>query len=651
MKRAAVIVRNGSLATAVAMALAVAVCAFPAFAQQNAPQYTKLQHDLARGWNTWNTRSVTSHVLLPEGLSINVGIKNNAIYQEAWLPEALIDRQGPDAEQVFPGTHTSISHAEDGRYTDLRVRWRGHEIRIQTATEQNDLILLITPLKNDVALAPTIVFSLNMLWNRAGTLQKSKDCITALLPGHSVKAYLAGEDSLDFGIPVSGTYFMTVLDGPVAVTTGKPRTVQEAQTIVDRARRAVEEQAGGDPAANQVQRAIQTVLGWDTIYEPEHGRVVTPVSHIFNIICDGYMLFDWDDFFGAILAATYDRNLAYANAMETLNSETPAGFVPNFSRAKDWKSLDRSEPPVGSMTVLALYRQFHDRWFIEDAYPRLRRWNEWWQQNRDVQGYLVYGSDPYHAPWQKAELTVNTLQGAKYESGLDNSPMYDGIEFDTQTHRMPLADVGLVSYYIVDCDSLADIAAELGKTADAATLHARAERYRTSLNTLWDEKTGAYLNKDLRTGKFSPRLSPNIFYPLLARAATPEQARRLVQEHLLNPDEFWGEWVIPSIARNDPAFKDQDYWRGRIWAPMNYLVYLGLRNYGFPEVRKQLAQKSLDLLMRDWEANGHIHENYNAITGSGDDVKNSDRFYHWGAMLGLISMLEKENAEPDDQSK
>jgi neutral trehalase len=252
------------------------------------------------------------------------------------------------------------------------------------------------------------------------------------------------------------------------------------------------------------------------------------------------MLFDWDDFFAATLAATYDRDLAYANAMETLNSATPAGFVPNFSRAKDWKSLDRSEPPVGSMTVLALFKQFHDRWFLEDAYPRLLRSNLWWPQQRDVQGYLVYGSGNYDTPWRQAEQTVNTLQAAKYESGLDNSPMYDGVEYDSQTHHMELADVGLMSLYVADCDALSQIASELGKTSEAAGIHERGEHYRAALKTLWDEKTSAFLNKDLHTGKLSSRLSPNIFYPLLARAATPEQARRLVDEHLLNPDEILG---------------------------------------------------------------------------------------------------------------
>ena len=65
----------------------------------------------------------------------------------------------------------------------------------------------------------------------------------------------------------------------------------------------------------------------------------------------------------------------------------------------------------------------------------------------------------------------------------------------------------------------------------------------------------------------------------------------MVGEHLLNPGEFWGEWVVPSSPRNDPAFKDQNYWRGRIWGPMNFLVYLGLRNYNLPLARSELREE------------------------------------------------------------
>ncbi|HEX3821064.1 MAG TPA: hypothetical protein VHW45_12050, partial [Candidatus Sulfotelmatobacter sp.] len=105
--------------------------------------------------------------------------------------------------------------------------------------------------------------------------------------------------------------------------------------------------------------------------------------------------------------------------------------------------------------------------------------------------------------------------------------------------------------------------------------------------------------------------------------------------------EFWGEWILPSIARNDPSFPDQNYWRGRIWGPMNYLVYLGLRNYDDADTRREFATKSYALFAKEWRAHGHVHENYNAISGTGDDVANSDRFYHWGALLGWIEYLEQ----------
>ena len=77
-------------------------------------------------------------------------------------------------------------------------------------------------------------------------------------------------------------------------------------------------------------------------------------------------------------------------------------------------------------------------------------------------------------------------------------------------------------------------------------------------------------------------------------------------------------------------------------------MYLGLLNYDQAAVRKQLAQKSLALFNKEWTLNGHVHENYNAITGMGDDVSSSDRFYHWGALLGLIDYLE--NSSRTEQS-
>jgi putative isomerase len=324
-----------------------------------------------------------------------------------------------------------------------------------------------------------------------------------------------------------------------------------------------------------------------------------------------------------------------------VNSVTPSGFVPNYARAKGWDSYDRSEPPVGSLAVLAIYEKYKEKWFLRDTFDGLLRWNRWWAVNRDIQGYLAWGSTPFDAPWSHADATINTVQGARFESGLDNSPMYDDAPYDSSRHVMELADVGLMGLYVADCTALARIAEELGRTAETQELHERAQKYAKSLNELWDESTGIYRNKNLRSGELDKRLSPTNFYPLLAKVPSKERAERMVGEHLMNPQEFWGEFVIPATPRNEAAFKDQEYWRGRIWGPMNFLVFLGLRNYEFADARTQVVEKSKTLFSKEWQENRHVHENYNAMLGVGDDVKSSDAFYHWGALLVFIDALER----------
>jgi hypothetical protein len=612
-------------------------------------QYAQVQQRLARGWNTWDVHSVATQVLLPEGLAIHVGMKHNSTLNgDAFLGDALIGRLDKDAEKVTPGPH-----AWDGSYTSADFEWKGHKWRVESAhtgEDDEDLVMLVTPLQSKTvfALPPTIVFSVDFLWNREGTVERHSDYVTinGTYGYNSVSCTCAGPKSHPeregFQLPVGGPYFAAEFTSPIGISTGSLRRLTEIQSIIERRRSAYEQSIKAAGPNGPILDAIESTLGWDTIYDPEKQRVISPVSRVWSVGWGGYVLFDWDTFFAATMAGIDDKDLAYANALETLREETAQGFVPNYARAGGWKSSDRSEPPVGAITVLGLYDKFHDRWFLQDAFEPLLKWNRWWAEHRDLQGYLTLGSDPENQPRNLDDGAVGTWQGAVYESGLDNSPMYDGTTYNDRTHLLEYGDVGEMSLYIADCDALARIAETLGKAPEANELKGRAEKYRAKLKTMWDDKAGMFLNVNLHTGEKSTRLSPTNFYPLLAKAATPEQAARMVKEHLTNPDEFWGQYVIPSIARNDPAFKDQQYWRGRIWGPMNYLVYLGLRNYDLPEARKDFAHKSYDLFLKEWKENGHVHENYNAITGSGDDVISSDRFYHWGALLGYVEWIERQ---------
>lgn len=104
--------------------------------------YEQFQNSLAQGWNTWDTRSVLSHVHLPSGLAFRLGIKE---YRDGGhLCEALIGRLGDDAETVVPG-----ARAWDGGYTSLKITWRGVELEVETATDGDEWLCLVTSISRE----------------------------------------------------------------------------------------------------------------------------------------------------------------------------------------------------------------------------------------------------------------------------------------------------------------------------------------------------------------------------------------------------------------------------------------------------------------------------------------------------------------------
>jgi len=597
-------------------------------------EYDRTQRALASGWNTWNTQSMLSHVLLPEGFALNIGLKRNDFTRESYLSGVLVRRSGHQDETVRIGPH-----AYNGSYTELTLNWHQLQVRIQSATDGEDLVLLITPLVvNKVPYS--VVIGSALLWNRPGSLRQRDDKIVATFQRRTVSVYSTNKNELDVNVPAQTPHFTHALDSTVGVSTGRRRSLTEIRQVVERRRAEHASEAARYGEHAEVYDAMQSVMAWATIYDPRNDRVVSGVSHAWNTSWGGYALFCWDTFFAAYMAAVSNKGLAYANAIEMVREATPDGFVPNYAEGRGRNSFDRSQPPVGSLVALEIYKKYREKWFLRDTFDGLLRWNRWWIAKRLNKGMLSWGSNPFEADWLPDGL-AHSLRAAKYESGLDNSPMYDDVPFNKQSNSMELTDVGLMSLYVADCDALAEIARVLGRLHEEKELKNRAQDFRQKLRSLWSESDGIFLNRRTDTGEASKRLSPTNFYPLLARAATKQQAGRMINEHLLNPYEFWGEWVIPSSPRSDPAYKEQNFWRGRVWAPMNLLVYLGLRNYDFPDVRKDLARKSRQLLLKEWREHRHIHENYNGITGEGDDVKNSLRLYHWGALLGLITLIEE----------
>jgi len=585
--------------------------------------YLNLALKLKKGWNTWDTRDVFSHVYMPDGFAITLTISIN----KNKISGSKIGRLENDCGDIIPGAHTY-----DGSYTELTIKTKDRIIRVQTVSKDRDIVALISNNKQDDS--TIISVTAEMKWNRPGNIIRKGNEIDARLEGNTWTVYTSGVPMPADSDSLKPQISFTIKD-KLGISTNKHLTLSEIENLVRKAESKYNNQLNQYGESGPLYDAIQTSLAWNTIYDPKNDRVITPVSRSWSD--GGFVMFEWDTYFACYMLSMENKDLTYANLIAITKEITPGGFVPNFTSDKT-KSMDRSQPPVGSMVVKEVYKHYKERWILDFLFQDLLSWNRWWTKNRDYNGYLCWGSDPVPSGPGTSALDKRSRGkrlGAKFESGLDDSPMYDNIPFDSSKHMMKLADVGLMSLYIMDCNALAEIARILKKPDVELELLERAKRYGDKLETLWDEKEGIYLNKNLETGLPDKHKSPTLFYPLLSKVPSQERAIRMVKVHFYNPDEFWGEWIIPSASRDDPAYSNE-YWRGRIWGPMNFLVYLGMRNYDLNKARIDLTLKSNQLLLKTWKKSRLVHENYNPFSGDGT----SDDFYHWGSLLGFMKFIE-----------
>ena len=121
----------------------------------------------------------------------------------------------------------------------------------------------------------------------------------------------------------------------------------------------------------------------------------------------------------------------------------------------------------------------------------------------------------------------------------------------------------------------------------------------------------------------------------------------MIESQFRNPNGFRGEWMLPSVRRDDPAFRDQDYWRGRVWPPVNFLVAEAFRRAGRREEAGEVAASGLAMFLSAWRKESRVYENYSALTGEGRDVPNADPYYAWGGLLAYCAVQEVFDVEPD----
>jgi len=400
-----------------------------------------------------------------------------------------------------------------------------------------------------------------------------------------------------------------------------------------------------------VPEAITNNIFWTMLYQIGAHRVYAPAGRKWIFPDpqgqpDHWTIFEWDSFFNALEAAVESSQMAQQIVAAVLETQYPNGNIPNW-RSRHNGTPDRSQPPVGAYIVLKLFLKSGDFDFLRRCYPYLRKWHAFWRdvgssglprRDGNNDGLLEWGSDRELVPDRKFptwEETVSGKQRAMWESGQDDLPNWDEAGFSETTNTLTMNCLDLNCLYALDAWSLAQIARFLQEPGAYDEYLNEYNRLRDLINKyFWNESEGFYFDRHWN-GQFSRRKAASNFYPLLARIPDEDRALKLVRR-LLNPREFWGEYVLPTISRDDPAFQDQQYWRGTIWPPTNYLVYQGLKAYGFDTVASELAKKSTALFLRAWKTFQICPENFDSRTGEAGGQK----FQSWGPLFALIGLEE-----------
>jgi hypothetical protein len=236
------------------------------------------------------------------------------------------------------------------------------------------------------------------------------------------------------------------------------------------------------------------------------------------------------------------------------------------------------------------------------------------------------------------------------ETGLDASPTFDavwgwradglpGFPLLVRRNRRLGFDIQRVREAggPVVCSPLVNVLHGLSRLALG-----RASITSTLIDRLYHEDSGLFAQEVWPKGD-RPVVETWAALSPLALPDLPEAiGRRLVEEHLLDPERFWLPVPPPSVSARESSFSVKDrflglrrYWRGPTWVNSAWLVWLGLRRLGYHEQANELARRIIETVAREG-----LREYYNPRSGAG-----------MGAIDFAWSSLVCELIEPDPRAE
>jgi alpha,alpha-trehalase len=377
---------------------------------------------------------------------------------------------------------------------------------------------------------------------------------------------------------------------------------------------------------------------------PLPGKYIVPGGRFSEV-------YYWDSYFtmlGLQVQNRYDLiGAMVANFAFLIDS---IGFIPNANRNY---YLSRSQPPFFSMMVNLLAVQ--DSSVIQQYLPQLQKEYAFWMDGEkqlrnpgDAYNHVVklpdgsvlnryYDNRPEPRPEafkEDSELAERAKRDpvdlyrdirAAAESGWDFSSRWfaDGKDIATiQTTKLIPVDLNCLLYHHELM--IAKALNQKGQSAEAIVMKNKADaRRKAILANCWDQETGFFYDFNFKTNKRADIKTLAGSYPMFFNIVSSDQASQI--DKVLRKDFLKQGGLVTTFTHTGQQWDSPNG-----WAPLQWMAYKGLRNYGHDELAGEIRKRWVRQNERVYQSTGKMMEKYNVmdttLVAGGGEYKNQDGF-------------------------
>jgi alpha,alpha-trehalase len=377
-------------------------------------------------------------------------------------------------------------------------------------------------------------------------------------------------------------------------------------------------------------------------------------------------MYYWDSYFTMLgLAASGEVRMLEHMVDNFASLVDRIGFIPNGTRTY---YATRSQPPFFVLMIELLAAAVGDQQVVDRYAPQLEQEYAFWMAGASELGggqravrrvvriddaLLNRYWDDAAEPRQESYTEDLALAASTHR---DSTPLYrdvraaceSGWDFSSRwfDETRSFDSIRTTEILPVDLNCLLHrLEIVLASTSERAGDRIAAQRYRDRAGVrermirslFFAESEGFFFDVDIESMK--PTRTPTVAaaFPLCFGLATNQQAKRVaawLERDFLRP----GGWVTT------PANTGQQWDAPNGWAPLQWIVFEGLRRYAFDDLAREGARRWIETNVNTYRKTGYLMEKYNVDEpgrpGSGGEYAVQDGF-GWtnGVLLGLLDRV------------